>query len=510
MATVQTSNVKVNAVQKSTWGSGYDAEFEIVNDNDYDILQWSLTFDMPEGEEFTWFSEGDLSKEGVQVTMIPKDWNMHIPAKTTKLMGFGGAKTMPGNVKFQQALPLVGIDPSLAKRGAWGDKIVAPYVDVCAYPTPDIVTASKESGIRFFTFAFITADQQKKASWAGVIPLNTQHMLSQVRQIREAGGDVSVSFGGANGIELAQAVDSVNLLVDEYSRVIDMYSLNRIDFDIEGGAVDDAASVDRRNKAIDILKTKYPALKVTYCLPVLPTGLTLAGEKLARNARQNNADIEGWNGMSMDFGDSAAENPEGKMGQFIITSCENLRRQVLAAGFAAPKIGTIAMIGVNDVQSEVVRIPDARQVYEFFKNTPWMSYVGFWSINRDRPGKNSGANPFDSGIAQNPWDFSKTFLGEKVLDLAPPDVPSPVPKPPSEAAKTPTKTVRPNINAMWAKASAEFVEKVKAGRSPDEVIAELQTEFSGLGPENQKSLRKLVEPVPAPKPAPEPAPEPAP
>jgi hypothetical protein len=84
------------------------------------------------------------------------------------------------------------------------------------------------------------------------------------------------------------------------------------------------------------------------------------------------------------------------------------------------------MIGVNDVQSEVFRISDARKVHEFFKKTPWMVYVGFWSINRDKPGVNTGANPFDSGILQNPWDFTNTFQGKLVQDLEP----SPRPDPP--------------------------------------------------------------------------------
>jgi len=56
-----------------------------------------------------------------------------------------------------------------------------------------------------------------------------------------------------------------------------------------------------------------------------------------------------------------------------------------------------------------------------------MTYVGFWSTNRDRPGPGNGANPFDSGIKQNPYDFTKTFLGERVDELDP----SPRPNPPA-------------------------------------------------------------------------------
>lgn len=427
MATVKTTKLVITVKKTSDWETGYDGAFVLENKNTYDVLEWGLSFDFPASEGFTWFSEGDLVRQNDHVTMTPKDWNMVIPAGTTKVLGFGGTKTLPTNLKYEQILPLVGDDPSLAKRGAWGSKNVAPYVDACAFPTPNLQDITKGSGLKYFTLAFITADSKNRASWAGVIPLETQHMLDQVRKVRYAGGDVSVSFGGANGIELAEAITDLDVLVAEYSRVIDMYSLVRLDFDIEGGAIAHSDSVDRRNKAIVMLKEKYPHLQITYCLPVLPIGLTLAGELLVRNARQNNAVIESFNGMSMDFGDSAAPDPEGRMGSYVIMSSENLRSQVLAAGYQNPKIGTIPMIGVNDVTSEVFRISDAKKVYEFFQKMSWMTYVGFWSTNRDRPGPGNGANPFDSGIKQNPYDFTKTFLGERVDELDP----SPRPNPPA-------------------------------------------------------------------------------
>ena len=427
MATVPVSNVIVTVTKKGSWETGYDGEFEIENKNDYDVLMWTMTYKFPSAEKFTWFSDGDLVVNGDTVTLTPKDYNNVIKAGTTKVLGFGGVKTLPGNPKFNQILPLVGEDPSLKKRGKWTDKNIAPYVDACAWPIPDLVKMSKDSGLKYFTLAFITADADKKASWSGTIPLESQHMLAQIRDIRTAGGDVSISFGGANGQEIAQVIDDVDVLVAEYSRVIDMYSLNRIDFDIEGGAVAEDKSVDTRNKAIVELKKKYPNLQITYCLPVLPTGLALAGEKLVQNARKNGAVIESFHGMSMDFGDSAAPDPEGRMSAYVISSAENLRKQVMTAGYANPKIGLIPMIGVNDVTSEVFRILDATWVRDFFKTTPWMTYVGWWSVNRDQPGPGKGANPFDSGIKQAPYDFAKTVLGVKVPELDPSPRPNPPP-----------------------------------------------------------------------------------
>lgn len=426
MASVPVSNVSVTVSKKSHWENGYDGEFVIKNDNTYDILEWKIQYCYPSSEKFTWFSDGDLKVDGNKVIMTPKEYNNVIKSGESKIIGFGGVKAVPGELIFEQILPLVGEDLSLKTRGNWSEKNIAPYVDACAFPIPNLVTISKESGLRYFTLAFITADSNNKASWAGTIPLESQHMLSQIRAIRSDGGDVVVSFGGANGRELAEVNTKVEELVLEYSRVIDLYSLNRIDFDIEGGAVADAKSVDLRNRAIVMLKNKYPDLLVTYCLPVLPIGLTLAGEKLVQNARRNGTVVESFHGMSMDFGDSAAPDPEGRMAAYIISSAENLRKQVMMTGFPSPKIGLIPMIGVNDVTSEIFRVADAAWVRDFFKATPWMAYLGYWSVNRDCGGGGEGANPFNSGIKQSPYDFAKVFLGGVVKDLDP----SPRPHPP--------------------------------------------------------------------------------
>jgi hypothetical protein len=128
-------------------------------------------------------------------------------------------------------------------------------------------------------------------------------------------------------------------------------------------------------------------------------------------------------------------------------SCENLRKQIIAAGIPNPLVGAIPMIGVNDVQSEVFRISDAQKVYEFYKTTSWMSFVSFWSVNRDRPGDGTGANPFDSGIDQHPYDFMKTFQGKIVADLAPSPRPNPpaIPLPEGNPTPLPDESETPKI-----------------------------------------------------------------
>ncbi len=90
---------------------------------------------------------------------------------------------------------------------------------------------------------------------------------------RALGGDVTISFGGASGIELAQACTDVGALTAEYQAVVTAYQLRNVNFDIEGSAVAEPASISRRSAAIAALQRANAGLRVSLTLPVLPEGL---------------------------------------------------------------------------------------------------------------------------------------------------------------------------------------------------------------------------------------------
>src|SRR5438034_11663482 len=108
---------------------------------------------------------------------------------------------------------------------------VAPYVDMGAFPTPALSALSKASGVKSYTLAFITS-VGCKASWFNAFDPRTGWQLPEIKKIRAAGGDVKISFGGATGIELAQACTNVKALAAEYMAVVKAYSLKYIDLDI--------------------------------------------------------------------------------------------------------------------------------------------------------------------------------------------------------------------------------------------------------------------------------------
>ncbi|MEA1927152.1 MAG: hypothetical protein U9N73_03030 [Candidatus Auribacterota bacterium] len=132
-------------------------------------------------------------------------------------------------------------------------------------------------GTRYYTLAFVVSDAagNEIPTWGGYMEYITSGdwYRDEINSIRARGGDIIVSFGGEAGIELAMAHNNVESLRAAYQSVIDTYNLDWVDFDIEGVAVSDSPTIDRRNKAIKLLHDDNPDLKVVFCLPVIPSSL---------------------------------------------------------------------------------------------------------------------------------------------------------------------------------------------------------------------------------------------
>jgi hypothetical protein len=279
-------------------------------------------------------------------------------------------------------------------------KVFAPYVDVMLWPTFNIVNAHNVTGQKYYTLAFVIAGTDGQPAWGGALSMSSNHMLDQINQLRAAGGDVIVSFGGANGTPIDASITNVSSLVAAYSSVIDKYGLTWIDFDIEGWWVQDQASIDRRNQAARQLQIKYPSLRITYCLPVMPFGLTADGVNIINKAKAAGVNIYGVNVMAMDYGQSNQQ-----MGQAAISAAQNTRSQT------GLNIGITPMIGKNDTQNETFTLTNASEVLNFAKATSWVNMIAMWSVNRDNggcPGQQS-ASPTCSGISQSQFQFTNIF-----------------------------------------------------------------------------------------------------
>ncbi len=299
-------------------------------------------------------------------------------------------------------------------------KVFAPYIDMGLTASWQLLTIQQQSGIRVFTLGFVVGNGGCTPTWGGVgatvandtLPNGTT-MLSLIQGVRAAGGDVIISFGGASGTELALGCTTVASLQAAYQSVLNKYSVNsstpvRLDFDIEGGAILDQASINRRNQALVGLKAANPNLVISYTLPVLPTGLVASGVNMLNSIKAAGLNVNVINIMAMDYG--SANDNGGQMGLSAVQAASNTHNQVVAAGLTAT-IGVTPMIGQNDVQSEIFQLSDAQMLLNFANANNYITRLSMWSVSRDNGScPNQGfASPVCSGISQSNWAFANIF-----------------------------------------------------------------------------------------------------
>ena len=313
-----------------------------------------------------------------------------------------------------------------AWAGGWPAQLFAPYADFTAWPPYDLMGAATNSGLRYATLAFIVADPSQNAAtatvtnlpaWGGFTAYSAAsgYRVGDIAAFRALGGDVVVSFGGEAGTELAVYVTDTNRLQAAYQFVINTYSATRIDFDIEGSWVADAPSINRRSAVLAALQadaaTAGRTLQISLTLPVLPSGLDNNGLYVLQSAVSNHVNLAAVNIMAMDYGDNAAPNPAGHMGDYAIMAATNLFNQLKSVYAAAnlsktdaqlwQMIGVTPMLGVNDAQDEIFDQTAAAKLVGYAENKSF-GELAFWSLNRDQPG--------DSGITQTAFQFTETFL----------------------------------------------------------------------------------------------------
>jgi chitinase len=212
---------------------------------------------------------------------------------------------MPGQFHTFAAIALSLLTTGFAgnARAGWPAKVFAPYMYLGTGDNFKLTQCDDECGQKFYTLAFVIADQSNNPAWYGRIPMEKNLYADQITTIRARGGDVIVSFGGAAGKEIALVETNVEMLQAKYQAVIDHYQFTWLDFDIEGGALDKHPEAsERRNAALAKLQAAHPGLIISFTLPVDPNGLSKASQKLLANAQAKGVKVYSANLMVMDYG----------------------------------------------------------------------------------------------------------------------------------------------------------------------------------------------------------------
>src|SRR2546423_4847127 len=148
---------------------------------------------------------------------------------------------------------------------------VAPYVDLSANSSGMLDSAITQAGLRSYTAAFVIGSGCTPI-WGDSLDINSSTVNAKIAKAESEGAKTIISFGGAGGVELAQSCTDTTSLAAAYQSVINKYHVDHLDFDVEGAAIADTASINRRFRRSNGWRPATPALRSSGPSPVLRTG----------------------------------------------------------------------------------------------------------------------------------------------------------------------------------------------------------------------------------------------
>lgn len=212
--------------------------------------------------------------------------------------------------------------------------------------------------------------------------------------LRQNGGDVIVSFGGAIGSPLLQCADQEKM----YSALLEVYRYTNatyFDFDIEGEEQTETEAIKMLVGALKQLQGAMKNMRLSLTIPVLPSGLTSEGLGVYKIFVNGGVTLDSVNIMAMDFGQSAAP-PGVPMSTYITQSMANTSQQIKSVAL----VGVTPMIGLNDDTQESTTLKDAATVATFAKENGYRS-IGMWSVDRDHPCADEYVSPKCSSVCSD-------------------------------------------------------------------------------------------------------------
>lgn len=350
-------------------------------------------------------------------------YRVGIAAATTAALALGGAVVMAG-----------------AAHGASGAAYVAPYVDMSNSQEGVLNTAIASDGLRAYTAAFVIGEGCNQ-EWGDTLPVGNDPAIDgEISAAKAAGASVIVSSGGAAGEPLSFTCTTQSTIDAGYKAILSDYGASSLDFDIEGAAIADTASIERTFQAMKDIGASF-----SVTIPVLPSGMTNYGVALVQDAQNMGITIPVVNLMTMDY----YEGTSVEMGQGAIQAAQNTLGQLKAinSAYTYANIGITPMIGVND-DGSTFTLADASTV------TSWAAQNGvgrlaFWSVDRDQacPGGSTGggASSTCSGVSQSTGAFTAAFLSQGSGNPAPPPTSSSPSPSPTKSSSSPSPS--PSLSA---------------------------------------------------------------
>jgi hypothetical protein len=290
-------------------------------------------------------------------------------------------------------------------------EMAAPYEYLGLGDPPSPTQVMTATGIQDLTLAFILSKGSCNPAWDGSRPLLGGADQTAIDNIRAAGGDVAVSFGGWSGKKLGSSCKNPTALAAAYQKVITAYSLHAIDIDIEHKEAAKARTRKRVIAALALVQQANPALEISITFGTGENGPGSQGLSLISDATAIGFQPTAWTIMPFDF-----EAPVSDMGSVSIQAAEGLDRALASAyhesdAAAYGQIGISSMNGVTDESDETVSTANFEDILNFAQANH-LARLSFWSVNRDRPCAQPDTSADScSGISQAPDAFTDILAG---------------------------------------------------------------------------------------------------
>ncbi|MGW4378717.1 carbohydrate binding domain-containing protein [Kitasatospora sp. NPDC004531] len=300
--------------------------------------------------------------------------------------------------------------PSTGGGTPGGFKQAAPYLYNGWGNPPSPTTVMNASGVKWFTLAFVLAQNGCNPTWDSQRPLLNGVDQQTINAVRAAGGDVVPSFGGWSGNKLGPACADATALAAAYQKVIDAYQLKAIDIDIENTDEFENYTVqDRILNALKIVKQKNPGIRTIVTFGTAISGPTAPGNRLIEQSKALGADIDVFTIMPFDFGNASTD-----MYAATVSAANGLKNKLKSVygwddATAYSHLGISGMNGLSD-NNETTSIANWTAIRDW-ANTNHIARLAFWSVNRDRGCPGGGLQETCSGIAQSDWQFSTITAG---------------------------------------------------------------------------------------------------
>ncbi|MCY9529674.1 glycosyl hydrolase family 18 protein [Paenibacillus alvei] len=328
-----------------------------------------------------------------------------------------------------------GYDFGVGQGIEWPKQVNSPFIDMVAWVTkpgysnngaPNLARISEDTGVKFFNLGFVqpvgrqVADGKVQWGWGGHSllseknPNDTQYqgIKQSIREIRELGGDVTISLGGANGAAFWEVTQDTDTLFHTYMELVQGYGLTRFDLDIEGAAQDKDMNIANA-KAIKKLQDAT-GVDIVLTLPVLPSGLTSVQLDVLEAYLSAGVDVHVVNIMTMNYGNGTLQ-PGENYGSASLRAVDSTKNQVkqyykqfanidLTDQEAYGIIGTTPSIGFESNLHPIFTTEWSQLVVDHAIEKG-LAMTSFWSMNRDAMLENN------SGVtAQYQFtDIFKTF-----------------------------------------------------------------------------------------------------